>query len=201
MNDRKINRPGLLVVAVSALVFSGCATAPRTGQSVTIQTGRVVASQPVTLPSRAPSGAAIGGVVGYVTTSSRHSSSRRARNAILGAMAGSAIAGVTQGSLSGVEYTVETASGGLIRVTTDQTEIRIGDCVNVEQAGSGTANVRRVSAALCEAAARNAVDADIRAEMTDSADRCLAAKDSLVQAESEAQIEAAIRRVKILCDD
>lgn len=65
MNDRKINRPGLLVVAVSALVFSGCATAPRTGQSVTIQTGRVVASQPETLPSRAPSGAAIGGVVGF----------------------------------------------------------------------------------------------------------------------------------------
>lgn len=168
---------------------------------MTIQTGRVVAAQAVNLQSYAGRGAAVGGILGYATTSSRQSSSRRARNTLLGAAAGGLVANSAQGNRNGMEYTVETGTGTQVRVVTDQTEIVIGDCVNVEQAGSGTANVRRVSSALCEAAASNTVDADIQAGMSESADRCLAAKDRLVEAETESQIEAAIRRVKILCDD
>ena len=64
-----------------------------------------------------------------------------------------------------------------------------------------TTSVRRVSSALCEAVASNTVDADIREEMTKTADRCLAAKERLLGAETDAQINAAIRRVEILCDD
>ena len=45
------------------------------------------------------------------------------------------------------------------------------------------------------------VDADIQARMRESADLCLVAKERLLDAETEEQIEAAIRRVKILCDD
>ena len=100
-----------------------------------------------------------------------------------------------------MQYIAEIASGARIQVSMDQTEIKIGDCVNVEQAGSGTANVRRVSSALCEAAASNTVDSDIRTGMTQSADRFLAAKDRLVDAATDGQIDAAVRRVKILCDD
>jgi hypothetical protein len=58
-----------------------------------------------------------------------------------------------------------------------------------------------VSPALCEAVASNTVDADIREGMSASAERCLAAKDRLLDAETDTQIEAAIRRVYILCDD
>lgn len=177
------------------------AFAQRTGQSMSVQTGTVVGAQAVDLQSEAGRGVLTGGVLGYAATSSRHGSSRRARNTILGAAAGGIIAGRAQGSLNGMKYTVETAPGTRIHVVTDQTEIRIGDCVNVEQAGSGTANVRRVSPALCQAAAQNAVDADIRTDMTQAADRCLAAKDRLLDAETDEQINAAIRRVKILCDD
>jgi hypothetical protein len=61
--------------------------------------------------------------------------------------------------------------------------------------------VRRVSDALCEAVEVAAVDADIRAEMNKSAEKCLAAKERLLDAETDAQIEAAFRRVKIRCDD
>jgi len=168
---------------------------------MTVQTGMVVGAQAVNLQSEAGRGVLAGGILGYAATSSRHGSSRRARNTILGAAAGGAIASRAQGNLNGMQFTVETAPGTRIQVVTDQTEIRIGDCVNVEQAGSGTANVRRVSSALCEAAASNTVDSDIQAEMTQSADRCLAAKDRLLDAETDEQINAAIRRVKILCDD
>ena len=188
-----------IVIGIFALV--AVASGQRAGQSMTIQTGRVVAAQPVNLQSQAGRGAAVGGVLGYVATSSRQGSSRRLRNTILGAAAGGAISRSAEGNLNGVQYTVEIGSGTRIHVTTDQTEIKIGDCVNVEQAGSGTANVRRVSPALCEAITSNTLDADIREGMSASADRCLAAKDRLLDAETEAQIEAAIRRVNILCDD
>ena len=202
MKLRKYDRLPLLGIALAALTLVACATnGQRAGQAITIQTGRVVAAQPVDLQSQAGRGVAVGGILGYAATSSRRGSSRRARNTILGAAAGGLIASTAQGSLSGMEYTVETGSGARVRVVTDQTEIRIGDCVNVEQAGRGTANVRRVSSALCEATASNTVDPDIRANMTESADLCLAAKERLLDAETDAQIEAAIRRVKILCDD
>ena len=160
-----------------------------------------LAAQSVNLQSAAGRGVAVGGILGYAATSSRQSSSRRARNTILGAAAGGAIAASAQGSLNGMEFTVEVGPGARIQVVTDQTEIRVGDCVNVEQAGRGTANVRRVSKALCEAVASNTLEADIREEISASAGRCLAAKERLLDAETDAQIDAAIRRVEILCDD
>lgn len=45
------------------------------------------------------------------------------------------------------------------------------------------------------------IDGDVHAEMAESADRCLQAKDRLIEADTDAQLEAAIRRMKILCDD
>jgi len=201
MNIRIHNWFQLAGVIIGTFALVAGASGQRVGQSMTIQTGRVIAAQPVNLQSQAGRGAVVGGIVGYATTSRSRGSSRRARNTILGAAAGGAIAGRAQGSLNGVKYTIEIGTDAVIQVTTDQTEIQVGDCVNVEQAGSGTANVRRVSPALCEAVASNTVDADIREGMSASAERCLAAKDHLLDAETDAQIDAAIRRVEILCDD
>ena len=195
-------RTSLLVTAAAGLLaFAGSAQAQRAGQSMSIQTGRVVGAVPVDLQSAAAGGAVVGGILGYVGTSGRQSSSRRARNTILGAAAGGAVANRAQGNRNGMQFTIETAPGATIQVVTDQTEIKVGDCVNVEQAGSGTANVRRVSPAMCEAAASNVVDTVVQADMAESADRCLQAKDRLLEAETDEQVEAAIRRVEILCDD
>lgn len=192
-----LTRPILALPAV-LLLTADYALAQRAGQSVSIQTGRVVGAKAVNLQSEAGRGVAVGGILGYAATSSSQRSSRRARNTILGAAAGGIMTSRAQGNLDGMQYTVEVGSGARISVVTDQTEIKIGDCVNVEQAGTGTANVRRVSAALCDAPT---VAEDIRTDMAEEADRCLAAKDRLLDAETDAQIEAAIRRVQILCDD
>jgi outer membrane lipoprotein SlyB len=191
---------GTLVV-LAALLFATDAPAQRSGQSMSVQTGVVVAAQAVNLQSAAGSGAAVGGVLGFATTSSRQGSSRRARNTILGAAAGGAIARRAQGDLNGMQYTVEVGPGSQITVVTDQTEVKVGDCVNVEQAGSGTANVRRVSPALCDAAFDNAVDEDISAEYDRLADMCLDAKESMMEAETDEALDVAIRRVNILCND
>jgi len=168
---------------------------------MTVQTGVVIAAQAVNLQSAAGRGAAVGGVVGLATTSRNRSTSRRIRNTAIGAGTGALIARSAEGNLDGMQYTVEVGPGSRITVVTDQTQIRVGDCVNVEQAGSGTANVRRVSEALCEAAFANQVDEELQTYMTREADMCLQAKERLMEAETDEAFETAMRRVKFLCDD
>ena len=200
MINRTVRKAAPIIISLAAVLFAGDALAQRAGQSMTVQTGIVIGAQAVNLQSEAGRGAMVGGTLGAVTTSSSRSSSRRARNAIIGGAAGAAISSRAQGDLTGMQYTVEIGSGTRITVVTDQTEIRIGDCVNVEQGGSGMANVRRVSPALCDAAFDDAVDDDIAEEYNELADMCVAAKERLLEAETDAQIEAAIRRIDILCD-
>jgi hypothetical protein len=191
---------GLLLI-LTALFFTTDALAQRSGQSMTVQTGVVIAAQAVNLQSAAGRGAAIGGVVGLAATSSNRSTSRRIRNTAIGAGTGALIARGAQGNLDGMQYTIEVGPGSRITVVTDQTQVRVGDCVNVEQAGSGTANVRRVSEGLCEALFANEVDEELQAYMTREADMCLQAKERLMDAETDEAFETAMRRVKFLCDD
>ena len=201
MNNR-INKQIIpLAVAVTSLLFAGLASAQRSGQSMSIQTGIVVATQAVNLQSAAGRGAVVGGVVGMAATSSRQSSSRRARNTAIGAGTGALIARRAQGSLDGMQYTIETGPGSRIVVVTDQTQVRVGDCVNVEQAGSGTANVRRVSESLCDAVFDNQVDEELQTYMNREADACLQAKDRMMEAETDEAFDIAVRRVDFFCDD
>lgn len=192
----------VFIIALTALLFTADASAQRSGQSMSVQTGVVIAAQAVNLQSAAGRGAAVGGVVGLATTSSNRSTSRRIRNTAIGAGTGALIARSAEGSLDGMQYTIEVGPGSQITVVTDQTEVRVGDCVNVEQAGSGTANVRRVSEARCEAVfAGDQVDEELQAYMTREADMCLQAKERLMEAETDAAFDVAMRRVSFLCDD
>ena len=200
--DNRINKLMIpLAVMATSLLFAGLASAQRSGQSMSVQTGVVVAAQAVNLQSAAGRGAVVGGVVGLAATSSNRSSSRRARNAAIGAGTGALISRRAQGSLDGMQYTIETGPGSRIVVVTDQTQVRVGDCVNVEQAGSGTANVRRVSESLCDAVFDNQVDEEMQTYMTREADACLQAKDRLMDAESDDAFEVAMRRVNFFCND
>ena len=190
-----------MIIGVFTLLCVSHAQAQRSGQSMSIQTGVVIAAQAVNLQSAAGRGAAVGGVVGLATTSRNRSTSRRVRNTAIGAGTGALIARGAQGNLDGMQYTVETGPGSQIVVVTDQTQVRVGDCVNVEQAGSGTANVRRVNEALCEAVFSGGIEEDLNAYMQYEADMCLNAKERLLEAETDEAFEVAMRRVKFLCDD
>ena len=190
-----------VAITLMLLLFAATASAQRSGQSMSVQTGIVIGAQAVNLQSAAGRGAAVGGVVGLAATSRNRSSSRRLRNTAIGAGTGALIARNAQGSLDGMQYTIEVGPGSQIIVVTDQTQVRVGDCINVEQAGSGTANVRRVSDAMCEAAFANAVDDDIKAEYKQLADMCLQAKQRMMDAETDEAFELAVRRMQMLCDD
>lgn len=191
------------VFTLSLVMVSGFATMPtlaqRAGQSVSVQYGVVKGGREVDLKSGAvPAGAVVGGSLGLLSASGK-SSSKKARNAIIGGIAGSAIASGAQGSTRGMLYEVDLGSAGLVQVVTDQREIRTGDCVAVEKAGD-TANLRRVSSAYCKPENAQAVAA-VADESRSEAEECLAAKQQLVQAETMDALQLAKAKVELLCDD
>ena len=181
------------------LCFSSDAYAQRAGQSSTIRAGEVTGMRTVDLrDGNAVGGAVMGGAVGAALTRNSRSG-KRDRAAALGAILGGAAAASrrTQGRI----YTVTTSDGTMIQVATEQTEIRIGDCVFVEQAGGGT-NIRRAPATACEPETQEVLkDKDVAAELQEDASHCFAARQELADAEDDAAFDRAVRKVKLLCYD
>jgi outer membrane lipoprotein SlyB len=194
-------------ITVAGLVIAGClllatqhSHAQRAGQSVTVRTGTVTAMKSVDLnDGNAIGGALVGGAFGAALTRSSKSSSRRNRNAAIGAVLGGASA--ASKTRPGRVYTVTTNEGTAIQIATEQTEIRVDDCVFVEESG-GTANIRRAPATACDPASQDVMqDAAIIEEMQEEASECAAAKQELVDADSDAAIDRAVRKVQLLCYD
>ena len=198
---RKIHSRALTWTA-ALLACSFAATnswSQRAGQSVSVQYGTVKQGRQVDLQSSAvPAGAVVGGTLGLASAKGK-SSSKKARNAIIGGIAGGAIGGAARGSTMGMIYDVDLGAMGTMQVVTDQREIRTGDCVAVEKAGE-TANLRRVSSAYCDQANQAAVAA-VASESREEAEECLAAKQQLVDAATADEFDLAQRKVGLLCDD
>jgi outer membrane lipoprotein SlyB len=174
--------------------------AQRAGQSVTVRTGTVTAMRSVDLnDGNAVGGALVGGAFGAALTRSSKGSSRRDRNAAIGAVLGGAAA--ASKTRPGRVYTVTTNEGTAIQIATEQTEIRVDDCVFVEESGS-TANIRRAPATACDPASQDVMkDAAIIEELQEEANECAAAKQELVDADSDVAIDRAVRKVQLLCYD
>ncbi len=183
-----------LILATSQTVL-----AQRAGQSISVDYGIVKAGAEVDLKSGAvPAGAVVGGTLGLLSAKGK-SSSKKTRNAIIGSVAGGAVASAAQGNTRGMVYTVDMVSGGAMQVVTDQREIRSGDCVAVERAGE-TANLRRVSSQYCKPENRDAV-ASVSKEANEEAGECLAAKQQLVEASTEEALNLAKIKIDLLCAD
>ena len=194
-------------ITAASLVIAGClllatqhSFAQRAGQSATVRTGTVTAMRSVDLnDGNAVKGMLVGGAFGAALTRSSKSSGRRDRNAALGAVLGGAAA--ASKTRPGRGYTVTTNEGTAIQIATEQTEIRVDDCVFVEESG-GTANIRRAPATACDPASQDVMqDAAIIEEMQEEASECAAAKQELVDADSDDAIDRAVRKVKLLCYD
>jgi len=187
-----------IMVAVTLALPAVPTLAQKAGQSAKISTGIVENVQRVQLDSEAGKGALVGGALGLLSAGGK-SSSKKVRNSLIGATAGGVMTGAAQGSRNGVAYTVRTGAGTTIRVITDQTEIRIGDCVVVEEAGS-TANVRRVTPVMCESDSAKAV-AQLQDSFEQEATECYNAKQQLVEAKTADELDLAKRKMEILCSD
>lgn len=181
----------LLLVTVQGL------WAQKSGQSISIVYGTVVAAKDVKEQSDAAKGALVGGTIGYAA-SNRKSSSQKRKGAAMGAAVGGLAANRAQGDRSAKQYTVETGAGTTV-IISDQTEIVVGDCVVVENAGSNQANIRRVTHTYCEPESAEVV-AELQDEMMEEAEECLTAKQELAAAQSDEAFDRAMRKVEILCN-
>jgi hypothetical protein len=177
------------------LAVVGCETQPRVGQRTTVQFGTVTAVDQVRLQSDAAAGALVGGTIGLMTAAGSRTAPR---NAILGAAIGAGATAAVQGDRTGIAYTVAMLDGSTIRIISDQSEIRVGDCVAIERAGE-TNNIRRESAVFC-ARGNQAALATVQSETQAAAQRCEAAKEELVRATTPEAVEMATHKVHFLCN-
>lgn len=186
---------GLVTLAAVGVAVVGCHMQSfRVGQSATIQFGTVRDVEPVRLQSDVPAGALIGGTLGLVAGGKRSAP----RNAILGAGLGAAATSVAQGNRTGIAYTVSMLDGSTVRIVSDQSQIRVGDCVAVERVGQ-TNNIRREPSVNC-AGGNQQPAASVRREAQAAAERCEAAKEELVEASSPEAVDTATRKVDRLCN-
>ncbi|MDX1488848.1 MAG: hypothetical protein R3268_11645 [Acidiferrobacterales bacterium] len=147
----------------------------------------------MTLPSNAPAGAVVGGFTGLVL--SRNSSGRsQVASGVGGAILGGLATAALEGDRLGYSYRLRYANGDTSNFITEKGYLQVGDCVSVER--GQYANIRRVAAILCDG---NQMVAAEQAHVRE-AEQCHEAKDQLLAASTDEQIETAARKVTILCD-
>jgi hypothetical protein len=180
----------LFLTGIGMIVLFGCLAAHAAGSSVTINYGIVQSVHTVTEESRHAGGAVTGGVIGALVGPRRH----RGLRVLAGAGIGAAVQGSATGGTS-QQYSVKLMSGGTSIVNTEQTEIRQGDCVAVEQGAH--ANIRRVSDFQCEKKDNSGPPKHHET----SANSCQKVKTELANAETDEAIIIAAKKVRILCED
>ncbi len=187
-----------MLVGIAFPAFSQGAR--RAGASATIRVGEVVGAQQVKIKDDSvKKGALVGGAIGLASGSGKNRKSTRKRVGI--GLAGGAIAGSAKQNPTGMQYSVRTGDGTIIKVVTDQREIRMGDCVAVEESG-GRANIRRMPWTACQPASQAVLeDPAIKQEMQEEAAECLEAKEKVLAAETETEVDVALLKMSIFCDD
>lgn len=187
----------LIKTAILYVLLCSPLMAQKSGQSIQIQYGVVVASKYIQEKSNAGKGALIGGAIGLYAGKGK-SSGTKFRRATAGAVVGGAVTSAAQGSREAREYQVKTATGVTI-IISDQTQIAVDDCVIIETPNKGNANIRRVASTYCDPASADVI-AELQDEMLEEAQECVAAKSELVAADTDAGVDRALRKISILCD-
>jgi len=189
----------LVIFSLLTLAIGDDVLAKKAGQSTKVQYGVVTASKEVDLSSNAvPKGALIGGTVGLLSTRRGPSRQHRTRNVIVGTTVGAAVGSASSKGDTGILYDIKVGDG-MVQVVTDQTGIRVDDCVAVETAGE-TTNLRRVSADHCQQASA-ATETSGAGEAGGESKECQAAKQELVGATTKEQADLAVMKIKTLCKE
>jgi len=184
------------LIWILSLAALGCQqNSFRVGQRTSVQFGTVTQVEQVRLQSDAAAGALVGGTIGLVASGGSRAAPR---NAILGAAVGAAATSVAQGDRTGIAYTVRMLDGSTVRIISDQSEIRVGDCVAIERAGD-TNNIRREHPAYCARENQAALSA-VQQQTESLAAHCEAAKEELVRASTPEEVDIATRKVTLLCN-
>jgi outer membrane lipoprotein SlyB len=160
------------------------------GSVAMIKYGKVEGVQTVKKDASHAGGAAVGGLAALAFGRGPH----RMLKVAASAAAGAAIQGAaTSGTL--MQYTVRLIDGPEIKVSTEQPDIRMGDCVAVES-GQYT-NIRRVGSVHCEATVQpNPAPAHHQSVAND----CETARAELANAKTDDAVDLAVKKVRGLCE-
>ncbi len=193
-----------LVVTILALTTLYSPTAFAQAPQTDVRPGEVVGVEIIRLEGDGSVAglATMGGMMGAMYGRSRdHSRAVTRRRTALGAAAGGRLARRTGGGAQeAMEYHVRMVDNGeKVRFVTDQDDIRMGDCVVIEQSG-GTHNIRRVSDLMCLDQSKFLIP-EVKEDMVEEADKCAKAKRRLLDAETDEEIDRAVIRISVLCDD
>ncbi len=195
LNSAAWRRTLLIFVGVTVVLVGGCASSSggsARGYELRIRYAEVVDVERVKMPSAAPAGAMVGGFTGLILARNK-STGRQVASGLGGAALGGLATRALEGDRLGYSYQLQFADGNLSQFITEKGYLMRGDCVSVER--GEYANIRRVSKSLCENGPSKSID---RTHIRD-AEQCHAAKEQLLAASSDEAIEAASRKVAVLC--
>ena len=193
---------GLGLAAIALCTNAAAQSRSQLGSTFEIQYGVVelVEVGRVEPTAAAGRGAAVGGALGLAAASHDHDVRGAVGGAVAGALISSLIAKHQKATApNAYTYTVALHDGGETKIITDHGDIRQGDCVTLEF--GETNNIRRVSPAYCDEGHREVLaHAEVHAAAHDEAMECHAAKESALAARTEAEMDLAIKKVRILCE-
>jgi outer membrane lipoprotein SlyB len=155
--------------------------------------GRVTAVNLVTTESSSArsAGTVVGGGLGLIAGRNQ-SGSTQALAGVGGALAGRQVGRLASRGQA-FEYTILLGGTTTVTMLTDEGGFRIGDCVAVER---GAFNSMRLADD-----SRCVPNASVPAEAVQHSNACIAAKDTLLIAETDEEFDRAERRVRLLCRD
>lgn len=192
---RPIGRLIVTAIITGTLLFSACANQSGSsvrGREVRIRYAQVIDIERVKMPSNAPAGAVVGGFTGLLLAR-KQSTGRQIASGIGGAALGGLATAALEGDRLGYSYRLKFADGSESNFITEKGYLQVEDCVAIER--GQYANVRRVAKVLCAGGPTTVVEAThIR-----DAQQCHAAKEQLLSAATDEDIEQAARKVSILC--
>ncbi len=185
----------VLVILVIAGFVAGCAnnSGSSRARESSIRYGEITRVSRVPVPSAVPAGAIVGGFTGLVLARGSNPG-RQAAAGIGGAALGGLVASALEGDRRAYQYHIRFVNGSETDYITENSTFLTGDCIAVERREH--ANLRRVSDALCGSPPRTR---QVIEKRNTEAQQCHDAKDQVLAANTEADLEAASRKVRILC--
>ncbi|MDH3830497.1 MAG: hypothetical protein OEU48_02435 [Gammaproteobacteria bacterium] len=190
---------GVFAITVAGCASQGGVSRDSLDSTIAVNYGTVSSITPVKLQSNATRNATIGGLAGLLTQATG-SGTERLAGAAIGAAIGGLGTKAVEGDNMANSFIVELSRGGTVKVVTEQQNIVVGDCVAVET-GRHT-NLRRVSPVQCNPPRQPhaSIDSQISDNEQREANACHQAKEELLKAKTESDINALTRKVQVICD-
>ena len=167
--------PLLALIAAATSAF-----AQSSGQSARVTMGVVEKAESVTLQNTGEGALPVRWLAPPSATTRAVAKARRKSAAARSSAAPSAGRLGSSGTTPGMQYTVKFADGSSAIVVSDQVQLKVGDCVSVEEARSMT-NIREQDPAACNPEVEEAIT-DLQDELAEDADECAQVKQELLAA-------------------